>query len=274
MSISQTTSDISISAIKAFSDNYIWCIKAKNNLTVVLVDPGDAEVCINYIEKHNLTLTDILVTHRHPDHVGGVNRLKTYCKRQGWPLTIYGPMLEATEFSQVRLKDEDRVFLKHLNVEFTVIDVPGHTLGHIAYKVEDNLFCGDTLFSAGCGRVFDGTYQQLHNSLNKLARLPEETRIYCAHEYTLSNIDFALAVEPDNNDLINYHKQTRKCRENNQSTIPSTIAVEKKINPFLRCSQQTIQSSAQQYSTQPNTETAVLNELATFTAIRQWKNEF
>jgi hydroxyacylglutathione hydrolase len=274
VSISQTTSNISISAIKAFSDNYIWCIKAKDNQTAVLVDPGDADVCIAYLEKHRLTLTDILITHRHSDHVGGVNKLKLYCERQGWPLTTYGPTLEATEFCQVRLKDDDTVFLKHLNKAFTVIDVPGHTLGHIAYIIEDNLFCGDTLFSAGCGRVFDGTYEQLHHSLNKLANLPEKTRIYCAHEYTLSNINFALAVEPDNSELINFYNQTRQRRENNEATIPSTIGVEKKINPFLRCHEQTIKDSTQQYCAQQTPGTSMALALATFTVLRKWKNEF
>jgi hydroxyacylglutathione hydrolase len=164
--------------------------------------------------------------------------------------------------------------LKDLNVAFTVIDVPGHTLGHIAYLVEENLFCGDTLFSAGCGRVFDGTYEQLHDSLNRLANLPEETQIYCAHEYTLSNIDFALAVDPDNSELISYHNQSCKRRDNNESTIPTSIAVEKKINPFLRCYEQAIQSSAQQYRALHKNDTSMTIELATFTTLRQWKNEF
>jgi hydroxyacylglutathione hydrolase len=274
MPISQTTSNISISAINAFSDNYIWCIKAKDNLTAVLVDPGDADVCIDYIEKQGLILTDILITHRHPDHVGGVNKLKMYCEHKNWPLTIYGPTLEATEFCQVQLKGDDKILLKNLDVAFTVIDVPGHTLGHIAYLIEENLFCGDTLFSAGCGRVFDGTYEQLHSSLNKLANLPEETQIFCAHEYTLSNIDFALAVDPDNRELISFYNQSCKRRDNSESTIPTSIAVEKKINPFLRCYEQTIQDSAQQYCTQPNNNKSMTRELATFTILRRWKNEF
>ena len=268
MPISQTSNTF-ISAIKAFSDNYIWCIQTKNNQSAVLVDPGDADVCITYIKKHNLILTAILITHRHPDHVGGVSKLKSFCQQQGWPLTIYGPTLEATEHCHVKLKDGDSISLKELNIEFTVLDVPGHTLGHIAYLGDDNLFCGDTLFSAGCGRVFDGTYEQLHHSLNKLANLAEKTRIYCAHEYTLANLDFALAVDTHNSELINFHNQVRIRREQNKSTIPSSIAIEKKINPFLRCFDHAIQESAHQYSHTPMT-----SALATFTVLRQWKNSF
>ena len=184
-------------------------------------------------------------------------------------MTIYGPTLEATEHCHVKLKDGDSISLKELNIEFTVLDVPGHTLGHIAYLGDDNLFCGDTLFSAGCGRVFDGTYEQLHHSLNKLATLADKTRIYCAHEYTLSNLDFALAVDTHNSELINFHNQVRIRREQNKSTIPSSIAIEKKINPFLRCFDHAIQESAHQYSHTPMT-----SELATFTVLRQWKNSF
>jgi hydroxyacylglutathione hydrolase len=268
MTISQTSTTF-VSAITAFSDNYIWCIQSKNNQTAVLVDPGDADVCIDYIKKHNLRLTDILITHRHPDHVGGVSQLRNFCQQQNWPLTVYGPTLEATEHCNVKLKDGDSVCLNDLNIDFIVIDVPGHTLGHIAFLGDDNLFCGDTLFSAGCGRVFDGTYEQLHHSLNKLTNLPEKTRIYCAHEYTLANLDFALAVDPNNNELINFYNQVRERREQNRSTIPSSIAVEKKINPFLRCFDQAIQASANQYS-----NTQVTSELATFTTLRQWKNSF
>jgi len=276
---SQSTANITISAINAFADNYIWCIQTTHNKTAVLVDPGDADVCISYIKDHNLTLTDILITHRHSDHVGGVRKLEEYCQLQGWPITVYGPTLEATEHCHINLKDGDIFVLKHLATEFKVIDVPGHTLGHIAYLGEDNLFCGDTLFSAGCGRVFDGTYEQLHHSLQKLAMLPEKTRIYCAHEYTLSNLDFALAVDPENNELIHFYNQCRQLREQNKSTIPTSVAIEKKINPFLRCSEQAIQESANQYNenqdmANQNKKVPIISDLATFKTIRQWKNTF
>lgn len=228
----QKPTNISISPIKAFSDNYIWCISSSSNNTATLVDPGDADSCINYLIEHQLVLSSILVTHHHSDHVGGINKLVDYCHEHEWPLTIYGPTLEAAEHCDVHLVDSDTVNLVDLNMTFTVIDIPGHTLGHIAYYDNDNLFCGDTLFSGGCGRIFEGTAEQMYQSLNKLSELPETTRVYCAHEYTLANLNFALSIEPDNLELIDYYNHVKSLREKNKPSIPSTIAQEKKSIHF------------------------------------------
>ncbi|GAA5141627.1 hydroxyacylglutathione hydrolase [Thalassotalea piscium] len=260
---------ININPIKAFKDNYIWAITTKGNNFLVLVDPGDATVCIDYIEQHNLQLDAILITHHHNDHIGGVDALRDYCNQKTWPLTVYGPAIEAKKASDIKLVENDTVVLKHFNLSFTVIDLPGHTLGHIAFICDDILFCGDTLFSGGCGRVFEGTAKQMYNSLNKLSKLPARTRVYCTHEYTLANLSFALAVEPDNLDLIAYYNQVRVMREQDEITLPSTIGKENLINPFLRCFQQTIMSSATEYGGQ-----AVEAGLETFTVIRKWKDNF
>ncbi|GHE83683.1 hydroxyacylglutathione hydrolase [Thalassotalea profundi] len=260
---------IKINPIKAFSDNYIWALTSQKNNLLVLVDPGDAAVCIDYIKKHNLQLHSILITHHHNDHIGGVEELRTYCQQQQWPLTVYGPALEAENCSDIKLSEGHNVLLEMFDLTFSIIDVPGHTNGHIAYFCEDILFCGDTLFSGGCGRLFEGTPQQMLQSLAKLSNLPAQTRVYCTHEYTLANLTFALTVEPDNVDLIDYYNHVRTLREQNKITLPSTIATECLINPFLRSDNQTIVTSAQEYSGKP-----VKPGLESFTVIREWKNNF
>jgi len=260
-----------ISPINAFSDNYIWAITAKspNIKEVALVDPGDAIACINYIEKNNLVLSTILITHHHADHVGGIEALLSYCKKNNWALNVYGPANENIPFCNIKLTEKDTVIIPALNISFNIIDLPGHTLGHIAYVNEQSLFCGDTLFSGGCGRIFEGTPQQMYSSLNKLNRLAEHIHVYCAHEYTLANLRFALTVEPDNNHLKNYYNDVLKLRENNKPSIPTSIGLEKKINPFLRCSTPSIQSSAQKFGNKKAT-----NDLETFSLIRRWKDQF
>ena len=259
--------------IKAFSDNYIWAITNKHNKTAAFVDPGDANVCIDFLEEHQLTLNAILITHHHLDHTGGIEALMAYCQQHQWPLTIYGPANEEISFCDVKLVENDVVNLPALNINLRVIDVPGHTSGHIAYfSVNDTqplLFCGDTLFSGGCGRLFEGTPAQMLNSLTKLANLPEITNVYCAHEYTQANLSFALAVEPQNKVLMNYSAQVSELREKGISTIPTSIKIEKEINPFLRCKQPSIQASAKAFHL--NTKTT---ELDTFTTIRRWKDQF
>lgn len=265
----QSNSPLTIKGIKAFNDNYIWCIHSNKKDQIALVDPGDASVCINYIEENNLQLTTIFITHRHNDHVGGVEQLVDYCKGKNWPLTVYGPSKEALEYSQIKVKNGDVIKEENFNADCHVLDVPGHTLGHIAYLIEDNLFCGDTLFSAGCGRIFDGTADQLFNSLNTLASLPEKTRVYCAHEYTMANLDFALTVDPTNAELVNYYNNVKGLRAKNQSSIPSSICIEKKINPFLRCFDENIKQSVDAFS-----NSSVKTGLDTFIQLRQWKNEF
>jgi hydroxyacylglutathione hydrolase len=268
-----TTNDlpVTITALHAFSDNYIWAIN--NDSTAALVDPGDADVCIRFLEKNQIVLNAILITHHHADHTGGIKKLIAYCQQKQWPLTIYGPAQEEIPHCDIKLTENDRVTLSELDIELTVIDVPGHTTGHIAYfrntDIAPILFCGDTLFSGGCGRIFEGTAKQMLASLTKLKDLPENTKVYCAHEYTQANLKFALAVEPENNDLINYNKKVNELREKNQITIPTSIKIEKQINPFLRSNIKTVQKSAMAFDNSTKTD-----DLKTFTTIRRWKDQF
>lgn len=266
---SQTTSNMQVSMIKAFSDNYIWAISSSNSNALAIVDPGDADVCIKFIEQSNKQLSTILITHHHSDHVGGIEKLLQYCQEKAWPLTIYGPESENIPHCDIKLNDNSVVKLDDLALEFSVIDLPGHTSGHIAYLAQDNLFCGDTLFSGGCGRLFEGTPAQMLTSLEKLMALPEKTHVYCAHEYTQANLDFALTVEPSNSELVYYYNQVIKKRAENIPTIPSSILQEKMINPFLRCNRESLMESASEFSGEQITDA-----LSTFTVIRAWKDNF
>jgi hydroxyacylglutathione hydrolase len=269
MSQSQIATKNVITAIKAFTDNYIWTISSDTSNHLVLVDPGDADECIDFIEKNQKVLNAILITHHHPDHIGGLEKLYQYCLDKQWPLKIYAPKNEQIPFATEKLEQDDVVDLPQFNLSFRVIDLPGHTLGHIAYFADDILFCGDTLFSGGCGRIFEGTPKQMHQSLSKLKNLPERTRVYCTHEYTLANLTFALTVDPSNSELVQYYNEVKHLRASEKMTLPSSILREKKINPFLRCFDLNIQESISEYSQQ-----LISSELATFTALRAWKDNF
>ena len=269
MQQTQSTTIMKVSMIKAFSDNYIWAISSNVSEKMALVDPGDADVCIDFIEQQQLQLSSILITHHHADHVGGINKLVQYCKSKQWPLTIYGPESENIPHCDVALNESHTVKLADLDLEFDIFDLPGHTSGHIAYLSQDNLFCGDTLFSGGCGRLFEGTPSQMQSSLEKLRALPERTHIYCAHEYTQANLNFALTVEPSNSELVFYYNQVLQLREQGIATIPTSIMLEKKINPFLRCDLPSLQKSASEFS---NNE--VNDKLQAFTIIRALKDNF
>ncbi len=269
-----------ITAIPAFSDNYIWAITATaendNNKHLALVDPGCADVCIAYIEQHKLALNYILITHHHADHIGGLAKLKQYCADKSWPLTIYYPKHQAITDanngitqSDCCISEGDNISLELLGLELKVIEVPGHTLSHVAYYNLHMLFCGDTLFSGGCGRLFEGTAEQMLHSLNKFSELPDNTLVYCAHEYTQANLNFALTVDPTNADLVEYYNQVNQLRENNTATIPTTIAREKAINPFLRSHLATLKVSAEEASNKP-----VNHSVDVFRVIRQLKDEF
>ncbi|MGB2739478.1 MAG: hydroxyacylglutathione hydrolase [Cognaticolwellia sp.] len=266
---SQSTTNIKISMIKAFSDNYIWAISSNSGQKLALVDPGDANVCIEFIEQHKIQLSTILITHHHADHVGGIKKLLEYCKNKQWPLTVYGPESENIPHCDVALNESHTVKLADFDLEFKIIDLPGHTSGHIAYLSQDNLFCGDTLFSGGCGRLFEGTASQMLSSLEKLSALPERTHVYCAHEYTQANLNFALTVEPCNSELVHYYNQVLQKREQDIPTIPTSIMLEKKINPFLRCHEPSLMTSASEFSGD-----AVTDKLKAFTIIRAWKDNF
>lgn len=269
----QTTAKCSINAIPAFSDNYIWALTNSSQQTekkfVVLVDPGDADVCIEYIEQHHLTLSAILITHHHADHVGGIKKLVQYNEEMKNTVSVFAPKHENIPCATDKLSQGDEIKIPDLSLSFQVLDLPGHTLGHIAYYGHDVVFCGDTLFSGGCGRLFEGTPQQMLSSLNKLSSLPERTLVYCTHEYTLANLTFALTVDPTNMELIQYYNQVKHLRNNDNISLPSSILREKQINPFLRCFDDTIKNSVNEFS-----NTNYTNEVDSFAALRKWKDNF
>lgn len=215
-----------IKPIKAFIDNYIWCIH--NNKNALVVDPGDASNVKTYLDENKLTLNVILITHHHNDHIDGISELKI----------LYPNVKIYSNISRVAtslIKDKDLLKIDSLNLTFEVIELPGHTLSHIAFYGNKMLFCGDTLFSAGCGRIFEGTYQQMYQSLMKIRSLDEEIKIYPAHEYTLKNIEFALTIEPNNYHLKNRYGECLSMKKKNLPTLPTKLQIEKLTNPFLRC---------------------------------------
>lgn len=254
---------IQISALPAFTDNYIWLLQDQHHQRCAVVDPGDAAPVVTWLQQHpGWVLSDILITHHHHDHVGGVEQLK-----QLSGATVYGPARENIPGRDVALDDQDRVSV--LGCEFRVMSVPGHTLGHIAYYHDGLLFCGDTLFAAGCGRLFEGTPEQMHQSLDSLAALPAETRVYCTHEYTLSNLKFAQAVEPHNPDIAERLATVIQLREDGRMTLPSTLALEKLTNPFLRTAETSVKQKADERNGLDN-----LSQSAVFAALRAWKDKF
>lgn len=223
-------STITIQPIPAFFDNYIWSIQ--DSQSAVVVDPGQAEPVMEYLAAHQLTLNAILVTHHHPDHVGGIRQLKA-----AYPAAKVIGFREA-RYDGIEYEYSEGDSFTLLGLELTMIEVPGHTLDHVAYFTYVNdtpcLFSGDTLFSGGCGRLFEGSPEQMYNSLLKFKALPDNTKIYCAHEYTLSNLGFAQTLMPENTHLASYRSKCERLRENNQSTIPTLLETEMKVNPFLR----------------------------------------
>lgn len=232
----------------------------------LVVDPGDPQPVFKALQDLGVRLGAILVTHHHHDHTGGVDAL-----RVSTGATVFGPLNETMPEPLTRLKDGDQ--LRALGLSFRVMDVPGHTAGHIAYFCENAdgtplLFCGDTLFSAGCGRLFEGTPAQMLTSLDRLAALPETTRVCCTHEYTLSNLKFACTVDPDNETLKRYRESAQVLRDNGQPTLPSSLALERQINPFLRTRQPALIKAAQSFDAKAH------DDVSTFAALRQWKNQF
>jgi len=277
--------------IPAFDDNYLWLLH--DGRRAVVVDPGDAQPVLRMLQDRQLQLESILVTHHHPDHTGGVDVL-----REATGAKVFGPARERIPQPFIPLQDGDTV--RALDLDFQVMDVPGHTAGHIAFYLAPTLsasrdalppegvhpawggpapdgpvldgrpllFCGDTLFSGGCGRLFEGTPAQMLASLDRLAALPGDTRVCCTHEYTMGNLRFALAVEPDNRELIGYHARCAALRDDGEPTLPTSIAQELLINPFLRTRQATVMAAARRF------DPAAHDDNTIFAAIRQWKNQF
>jgi hydroxyacylglutathione hydrolase len=252
-----------VAPIPAFADNYIWRLQSDRPDIAVVVDPGDARPVLADLNKHNLELVAILVTHHHSDHVGGIRQLLDVYG----DIPVYGPAREHIPVLTHRLKEGDEIKLPGMAMSFKVMDVPGHTAGHIAYYGDGILFCGDTVFAAGCGRIFDGTLEQLARSLQQIAKLPVDTQLYCAHEYTVDNIGFAKWVEPDNADLLERDKEDMLKAEQGRPTIPSMLATELKTNPFLRLDVPDVIAAAEHKAGRKlSTATEV------FTVLRQWKD--
>jgi hydroxyacylglutathione hydrolase len=253
--------------LPAFADNYIWMLQDGSN--AIVVDPGDAQPVFDALTRDKLQLAAILVTHHHPDHTGGVAALHA---ATGAP--VFGPARERIPEPFTPLSHGDSAEV--LGLRFRVIDVPGHTAGHIAYFLPAHqgqaplLFCGDTLFSGGCGRLFEGTPAQMLASLDALAALPGDSRVCCAHEYTLANLRFAQAVEPGNADLTQYTARCESLRAQGQPTLPSQLAIERRINPFLRSREATVLRAVREHAEL----SANAGEADVFAALRQWKNDF
>jgi hydroxyacylglutathione hydrolase len=251
-----------IHPVPAFEDNYLWVIEDGRHAAAV--DPGDEQPVQAFLESRGLALSAILVTHHHGDHVGGVEWLAGR-----WKCPVFGPAGERIDGLTQRLREGDRITVPGLELELAVLDVPGHTRGHIAYAGPGMVLCGDTLFACGCGRLFEGTPAQMQESLAKLARLPGETRVYCAHEYTMSNIRFALAVEPGNAKLLARSERDAAARAAGRPTLPCTIADELDTNPFLRWASPEVIASASRHAGR-----ALAAPVEVFAAVREWKNGF
>lgn len=257
---------LDVIAIPAFNDNYIWLLRLRGDQRCWVVDPGQAAPVQHYLATHDLMLEGILITHHHADHIGGVAELT----QPG--VTLVGSAQDAHRLPPLSLEVEAGSRLQVLGQTLQVLEVPGHTLGHVAYLISDQqpplLFCGDTLFAAGCGRLFEGTAEQMHASLQTLAALDASTLVYAAHEYTLSNLKFALQVEPDNPDLQARYTKCLELREAKRPTLPSSLAEEKATNPFLRAHQDSVRKAAAAFSQQAGLE----EPSAVFATLRRWKD--
>jgi len=253
---------LNITAIPAFSDNYIWLLTAGGTACAV-VDPGDADPVLEVLEKQGLDLRYILLTHHHPDHTGGVGELL-----EKYPAKVFGPDDRRIPFKQQICREGDMVSLPELDANFRVLEVPAHTSSHIAFFGENALFSGDTLFSIGCGRLFEGTADDMQRSLDKLADLPADTRVYCAHEYTQSSCAFALQVEPENTALIARAAEVDRLRATGQITLPSTLGAELAANPFMRTREKSVLGAARKI------DPKALPGSSTMAIIRAWKARF
>ena len=253
---------INIEPIKAFNDNYIWL--ATTNEGSIVIDPGEAHKTIKYLKENDLNLDAILITHHHFDHTGGIEDMLKFRN-----VDVYGPVNNIPSINK-QLRDGD--LFSVIGIDFKIIEIPGHTLDHIAFFSENNgnpvLFCGDTLFSSGCGRVFEGTFEQMYKSILKLRSLPANTKIYSGHEYTQSNLKFAMEVEPLNQKLISRYNDVQDLLNKGIPTLPTTLELELEVNPFLRCHTREVQNSVVKQFNTSNHEDEI------FKALRQWKDNF
>lgn len=253
-----------IFALPVFKDNYIWMIHNAAHNTAIAVDPGDASPVLHFLNEKKATLDAIFITHHHRDHTGGMAQLKEYTNA-----TVFGPVSPAISGIDIAIDHPMHIDRPNMRLSFDVMMLPGHTLDHIGFATEQMVFCGDTLFSAGCGRLFEGTPQMMHQSLASLAALPDPTLVYCSHEYTLANLQFAATVEPKNNTIKQHLQLVTNKRKHNIITLPSSIHLEKQINPFLRCHIPSVRRAAEHYCGQPLTDA-----VAVFQVLRDWKDHF
>lgn len=248
---------VKISPIPVFSDNYIWVLTQFPEKLTWLVDPGESRTVIEYLEREDLSLKGILLTHHHQDHSGGIEELLNHFGQ----ISVYGSWISPCVYVNRRLKDADEIYIAGITLK--TLAIPGHTLDHLAYFNEKMLFCGDTLFSAGCGKVFEGTPAMMYASLSKLMSLNDRILIYCGHEYTKANLNFAKHVEPMNQDIKNKLENLSDC------TLPSILSEEKKINPFLRCEEATVIEAVEKFSKKKLTTASEI-----FQYLRHWKDGF
>ena len=253
---------LAIHSVPAFRDNYIWILEDGRH--AVAVDPGDSAPVEDFLAAQGLELAAILATHHHADHVGGLPALV-----RRWKCPTFGPAREVDAPLDHRLTEGDVITVPALGIELAALDIPGHTAGHIALAGDGMVFCGDTLFTCGCGRLFEGTPAQMVDSLAKLAKLPTGTRVYCGHEYTMANIRFAEAVEPGNRKLAERKARDAARRERGEPTVPATIAEELATNPFLRCGEPEVVASAERHAGRK-----LKTPIEVFAEVREWKNNF
>lgn len=252
--------------VPGFVDNYFWLLSQGRH--AVVVDPGDAKPVLRALETHGLELTAILVTHHHPDHIGGLPELTRRCK-----VPVFGPAAESARIPGLTtlLREGDRVVVPGLDLHLDVWEVPGHTLGHIAYVSRDQSFvlCGDTLFAAGCGRLFEGTPEQMYRSLSRFRALPADARVYCTHEYTLANLAFAAAVEPGRREILDEIQRVDELRRRGAPSLPSNMQRELALNPFLRCQAEAVRQAAVARAGR-----SMASEAEVFAELRRWKDGF
>jgi hydroxyacylglutathione hydrolase len=253
---------LTVQGIPAFEDNYIWLIRREGHPQVAIVDPGDADPVRAVVEAEGLEPVAILVTHHHYDHVGGIGELLAH-----YPMPVYGPLRETIPHLSHPVAEGDEVQLERLGARFRVMDVPGHTAGHIAYVGHGLLFCGDVLFTGGSGRLFEGTPEQMHDALRRIRDLPGDTQVFCAHEYTEANLRFARIAEPDNAALSQRQQETTALRAQGRPTVPAPLWLEKATNPFLRFDQPSIIRAASAFAGQRLTTGAEV-----YAAVRRWKD--